>query len=133
MTLSALSAASPLLKGYSYTMEEEKSLTTVKKKDNFNLTEDLQPKIRRKLLNIAIETYEDIMVDGTKAADRKAAADAVMELLGKKNKNTQATANFNFNIPPEYFKKVFGEGLGKITNAEAPMRLVVEGNDVVED
>jgi len=92
---------------------------SIKKLDNFSSSEDLQPKIRRKLLNLAIETYEDIMLTGNKAADRKAAADAIMELLGKRNKTTSATANFNFNIPPEYFKKVFGEGLEKVIDVDS--------------
>ena len=100
-------------------MEEEKSLVKVKERDSFSKEEDLRPKVRRLLLNMAIDSYKEVMLNG-KMAERKQAADAIMELLGKKHRDVSQTANFNLNIPPEYFKRVFGEGLPKITQLPPP-------------
>ena len=96
-------------------MKEEKALTRVEKPANIAPSGNLKDPVKDALFNMAIETYKDVMLSAQKPADRKAAADAVVELLGRKQSKQVASANFNFNIPPEYFKKVFGEGLPKIT------------------
>lgn len=120
MTQYWLPLAPSLLKSYLLPMEKEQSLTKVEERDSFGEGEDLKPKIRRRLLNLAIETYQDVMLTSSKPLERKAAADAVLELLGKKNKDTPQTNTFNFQISPEYFNKVFAEGLTKITEVRAP-------------
>lgn len=96
-------------------MEEVKKPLVVRESDKITPEGGIQEKLQRKLFRMALETYENIMINGDKAADRKAAADAVVELLGKKRPKESASASFNFNIPPEYFKRVFGEGLPKLT------------------
>ena len=111
-------------------MEKEQSLTKVEERDSFGEGEDLKPVVRRRLLNPAIETYQDVMLTSSKPLERKAAADAVLELLGKKHKDQSQTNTFNFQIPPEYFKRVFGEGLTKITEVRAP---AIEGDFEVID
>ena len=92
-------------------------------------TGEIKQNIKNQLCNYAIETYKDIMLNAKAASDRKNAADAVLELLGKKNKTGTMSANLNFNIPPEYFKKVFGEGLQAVTAvvADAEFREVQNG------
>jgi len=111
-------------------MEKEQSLTTVEDRDSFNESEDLKPNVRRRLLNLSIATYQEIMLSSSKPAERKAAADAVLELLGKKRKDQPQANTFNFQIPPEYFNKVFAEGLTKITEVRAP---AIEGDFEVID
>ena len=96
-------------------MNEETSLAKVETPANITEEGQLRKKVECQLFNMAIETYKDVMLNGSKPTERKAAADAVVELLGKKQPKQVASAQFNFNIPPEYFKKVFGEGLPKIT------------------
>ena len=96
-------------------MNEENPLVPVAKPANIAPTGDIKDTVKDALFNMALETYKDVMLNSQKASDRKAAADAVVELLGRKQTKQVASASFNFNIPPEYFKRVFGEGLPKIT------------------
>lgn len=96
-------------------MNDERGLPAVVETANIDSEGELRPQIRTKLFNMVIETYKDIMLNASKEADRKAAADAMAELLGKKQKHQQNTAQFHFNVPPEYLGRVFGEGLRRIT------------------
>lgn len=97
-------------------MAAEKDPKDVTKKDFYNLK---NAAVRQRLRTIALSTYEELMLNGSaKGADRKQAADAVMEILGEKRKDQMQQNTFNLSIPPEYFKRVFGEGLPQITQAE---------------
>lgn len=101
-------------------MEEEKALAKVAKPANIDESGDIKDAVKDRILNLAVETYTDVMLTANRAADRKAAADAVVDLLGKKKPQQSASAQFNFNIPPEYFKRVFGEGLPALTAPPEP-------------
>jgi len=97
-------------------MSEPDSALMVRETENYlDEVGEVKQVMKEKLLNYALETYSDIMLNGESDKDRKAAADSVVEMLGKKNKTGSMQANFNVNIPPEYFKRVFGEGLRAVT------------------
>ncbi|KKK56216.1 hypothetical protein LCGC14_3066740 [marine sediment metagenome] len=83
----------------------------------FFSSEEIKAEVRKKLIGYALQTYEDLMLTAQSEAVRKSAADSAMEAAGVKGPSAIGRADFHFNIPPEYMKKVFG-GVEKVISVD---------------
>jgi hypothetical protein len=71
-----------------------------------------QEVVLRRLLPLALEVYEDLMVHGKSEKVRLDAANAVADLRGLRGKSV-TSLGLTFNMPPEYLQKAL-KGLGKL-------------------
>jgi hypothetical protein len=85
--------------------------------------------IARRLLPLALEVYEDLMVHGKSEKVRLDAANAVSELRGLRSKSV-TSLGLTFNMPPEYLSKAL-KGLSKLKldPQEEVLDLENNGND----